>query len=210
MNSSHKLNLLLVLASLFFTACTSTKSTRATSPPPVPLSETASNLKSLFNQHPAPLHIHLTKVSSDGKAKSNNALTAFGLGGATLPLVMNLTDLDIQSSTATESGLDLRCKVYAKVNGLPPWCPRVTGKVDWTSSKTPVVTLPNFYCNWAVIGNVSMTLELRVDKVDLKSKTFKGTYTARFIGTGNAFGKGGYQATLSSANDAKSLKDAKP
>jgi hypothetical protein len=123
-----------------------------------------------------------------------------GLGGLALPLVMELSGLEVQSSTATPTGLELRTKVDAKVNGIPPWCRKVKGSVEWANAAKPSLTLPNFYCNWAVIGNVSMTMTLTVDRVDTANKTFSGKYTVRFVGTRNAFGSGDFQANLVTEN----------
>ena len=136
-----------------------------------------------------------TADQSSRKCKPNQGLSASGVGGPFLPLSMNVAALDIKSIKPAADGFAFSSQVDATVDAIPPLCGTVGGTIK-TGTNTASVQLNNFYCNWAVIGNVSASMKLSIDNIDLSDKTFSGYYRITFYGTGNASGSGYFKGAL--------------
>ncbi len=124
---------------------------------------------------------------STRQCKGSKGLKAVGLGGAFLPLGLEVTSLRITSRSASKNNVKLVTKFQTEVNGIAPKCKDANGQYE---SVTKKLKFKGFYCNWLAIGNVIATFDMDIDRVDLAKKNFSGKYTLRLVGTGNMFGKG--------------------
>ncbi len=128
---------------------------------------------------------------SSGKCKSAKGLRAIGLGGAFIPLGLEVKGFKVTGKTKNAAGTLLTTKFDTVVNGIAPKCKDTSLKVPANARK---LEFKGFYCNWLAIGNVVARVTLDVDKVNVKRKSFSGSYTLRLVGTGNMFGKGKFVA----------------
>ncbi|MEM0895358.1 MAG: hypothetical protein AAGJ79_00630 [Verrucomicrobiota bacterium] len=152
----------------------------------------------LFGQTPPPFTIQLCEADPSIRRCSpgKGGISAAGLGGIALPLVLDVTGIEVLEVQKDARGYSFTSRVDSKVNKIPPVCGKVKGRIIVSDSGTAVIKLSNFYCNWAVIGNVVTNLKLSLDSIDPKSRTFTGYYSLKFNGTGNAAGSGYYRAVV--------------
>lgn len=129
-----------------------------------------------------------------GECKGKRGLGGVGLGGALLPLALEVKSFDILDRSKTGDTWSLQTKFKARVNGIPPACAKTTGTILLSKSKAGELNYRSFYCNWLGIGNVVTKVKLKIDSVDLKGRSFAGSYSVRFNGTGNVFGAGRFRA----------------
>ncbi|MEM1294900.1 MAG: hypothetical protein AAGH89_06010 [Verrucomicrobiota bacterium] len=131
------------------------------------------------------------------RLKEKGGISAKGLGGIALPLVLKVTGIEVIDRKQTATGYSLTTRLKSTVNGIPPACGKVTGTITGGEGGKPfVMEFRNFYCNWAVIGNVVTNLKLSLDQIDVKNNEFSGSYSLKFNGTGNAAGSGYYSARV--------------
>ena len=150
----------------------------------------------LFNSA-SPYKMKFCAADRTSKAcKSDKGLSAFGIGGPIFPLSMNVGELDIKTIKPAASGFAFSSRVGATVDAIPPLCGPVDGTVTTGTNDTASAQLSNFYCNWAVIGNVLASMKLSIDDIDLADKTFTGYYRITFYGTGNASGSGYFKGAI--------------
>jgi hypothetical protein len=124
----------------------------------------------------------------------NKGISATGVGGLFIPLAMRVNGLDIKAVKPSAEGLALEASLDATVDGIPPLCGTVGGKVISRDNNTASVEMSNFYCNWMVIGNVIANADFSIETINLEEKAFTGFYKLTFHGTGNATGSGYYKA----------------
>ncbi len=79
---------------------------------------------------------------------------------------------------------------------MPPLCGTIDGTIASRPNGTASLELSNFYCNWAVIGNVISNVKLSIDDINVSDRSFTGYYRIAFYGTGNATGSGYFKAQL--------------
>lgn len=126
----------------------------------------------------------------DGKG-----VIAQGFGGIFLPLFMEMYGLDIIQSNLDGDIILVRSKIDADINKIAPWCGTVSGRLT-TENAVATLSFSNFYCNWAVIGNVITNIDMSINNLNVTEETFSGYYRITFYGTGNASGSGYYKAAL--------------
>jgi hypothetical protein len=102
--------------------------------------------------------------------------------------------MDVKALKPSADGLALEASLDASVDGIPPICGTVGGKVISRDNNTASVELSNFYCNWMVIGNAITNADFSIDTISLEERTFTGFYKLTFFGTGNVTGSGYYKA----------------
>lgn len=128
---------------------------------------------------------------STRQCKSAKGLKAVGLGGAFIPLGLEVKGFRISNRKSVGNNVQFTSKFNTEVNGIAPKCKDSVSTINVSSGK---LEFKGFYCNWLAIGNVVARVKLEVDRVDVKRKTFSGKYTLRLVGTGNMFGKGYFTA----------------
>lgn len=151
----------------------------------------------LFTESAAPYEIRFCNADKSSKAckTGSDGLSAFGIGGPIFPLSMNVGRLEIKTVGPKDGALAFSSSVGATVDAIPPVCGTVGGTIT-TKGDTASLQLSNFYCNWAVIGNVLASIKLSVDSIDLPDRTFTGYYRITFYGTGNASGSGYFKGRI--------------
>ncbi|MEM9781214.1 MAG: hypothetical protein AAF899_01955 [Pseudomonadota bacterium] len=124
-----------------------------------------------------------------------DSLSAFGVGGLLLPLILEVDGVDITSATRNDEGGWLISSDFdLTVNEIPPLCPDADGTISLSETGTLSLSFDAFYCNWIIIGNVITQIDFMIDMVDTDAQAFTGEYAIQFNGTGNAFGSGYFRA----------------
>ena len=152
-------------------------------------------LTRLFDKKLSPKGFRFCGVDKKtGDCKGKTGIRGAGLGGTVVPLVLDIKSFNILSRKKIGNNLSFKSKFKARVNGIPPACAKTTGTITFSSSKVDELNYKTFYCNWLGVGNVLTKVKLKIDDVDLKTRSFSGKYTVRFNGTGNVFGAGRFKA----------------
>lgn len=128
------------------------------------------------------------------QCKNSKGLKAGGLGGAFIPLGLELKSFRIVNRKTNGNSAQIVSKLDTLVNGIAPKCKNSESTISASSKK---LEFKGFYCNWLAIGNVVANVTLDIQDVDTRRKTFSGKYTIRLVGTGNMFGKGHFIARAS-------------
>jgi hypothetical protein len=126
-------------------------------------------------------------------------LSATGVGGFFLPLIMDLSGIEVSEAALGNEGIDLKTRLVATVSEIAPTCGNVDGRVIMRATNIANLELSDFYCNWMAIGNVITNIKLSIDNIRLNEQSFTGFYSISLYGTGNANGSGYYKAVLQSA-----------
>jgi hypothetical protein len=130
---------------------------------------------------------------------NSKGITATGVGGLLLPilpLTLHVKGMVISKQTRSDDGLAFDARLDATVDAISPLCGTVTGRIMSRENDAVSVQLRNFYCNWAVVGNVLVNANLSIDNIDVKDRVVTGFYKLTFHGTGNAAGSGYYRAVI--------------
>ncbi len=160
------------------------------------VAELAPALASLLGSPDTSVFIFCEAEPDTGECEDvDDGLSALGVGGYALPLLMDLSEMSVQGVTRTEEGWTLKSRFRTRVNGIPPICGRAKGTLRVNDAGTANIEYDRFYCNWVLIGNVLTKVELSIDSVDLEARTFRGYYAVTFNGTGNAGGSGYFRAS---------------
>jgi len=134
-------------------------------------------------------------ASKECKA-DDKGISARGVGGLFLPLTLHVTGMDVKRQNETPDGLAFDASLDAKVDAISPMCGTVGGRIVSRDNNTASVQLRNFYCNWALVGNVIVNADLSIDSIKVREKVVTGFYKLTFHGTGNASGSGYYKAVI--------------
>jgi hypothetical protein len=126
----------------------------------------------------------------------NRGLTATGVGGFILPLVLHVTAIVVNKQSTATDGFSIAASFQSKADGISPLCRTARGQILPRDNDTITVELHNFYCNWVLVGNVVVNADLSIDSVNLKDRMFTGFYKVVLHGTGNAAGSGYYRAVV--------------
>jgi hypothetical protein len=146
----------------------------------------------------APYTITLCEADPSSKEcqKGNQGITATGVGGLFLPLRLYVTAMTVSNHSHSDDGWTIDANVESKVHGIAPTCQTAHGKIRRRDNNALSLQLTNFYCNWAVVGNVIVNADFSIDNINSKDKFFTGFYKVTFYGTGNASGSGYFRAAL--------------
>ena len=128
--------------------------------------------------------------------ESSTGLSAIGVGGIFLPLIMDLSGIKVNNAELVEETIRLKTRLVSTVNKIAPKCGDVVGKINIRTGNIVNIELDNFYCNWMAIGNVVTNIKLSIDGISLKEQSFTGFYSISLHGTGNANGSGYYKALV--------------
>ena len=131
--------------------------------------------------------------------KDSKGIAATGVGGLLLPilpLTLHVRGMEVQRQHQAADGLTFAASLDATVDAIAPLCGTVEGKVISRDNDTASFQLRNFYCNWALVGNVIVNADLSVDSINVKERIVTGFYKLTFHGTGNATGSGYYKAVI--------------
>ncbi|HIC82557.1 MAG TPA: hypothetical protein EYH07_10715 [Kiloniellaceae bacterium] len=154
------------------------------------------SLAALFYADDGPQEFTFCEASPEtGQCEDPDAgLSAVGVGGLFLPLVMDVSGMTIEDRERTAEGWDITSSFDSTVNAIPPICADGDGTIAVDDTGSVIVTFDGFYCNWAVIGNVVTQVSLAIDRIDPNKRSFTGYYALQFNGTGNAGGTGYFKA----------------
>ncbi len=130
--------------------------------------------------------------------KGSEGISATGVGGLFLPLVLHVRGMRVSQARESLLGLEIDASFLSSADGIPPLCATAQGTIFSRDNNTASIQIGNFYCNWLVVGNVLVNADLSIDGIDLKNKTFTGYYRLTFHGTGNVGGSGYYKAAIAS------------
>ena len=161
-------------------------------------------VEQLFAETSVPYRINFCEADPNTKTCPDTDVkpSASGVGGFFLPLAMGLRSLEIEDIQSDNNGtLNFSAKLDAPVNKIQPFCGTVDGKVETRAPQNAKLQMSNFYCNWAVIGNVITNATFSIESIDPVSRSFTGYYKISFYGTGNANGSGYFRAQLDTKND---------
>ena len=150
----------------------------------------------LFGSLAPPYTVKVCEADASTKSctAKNEGISARGVGGLFLPLALRVNGMDVKALKPSPDGLALETSLDATVDGIPPICGTVGGKVISRDNNTASVELSNFYCNWMVIGNAITNADFSIETISLEERTFTGFYKLTFYGTGNVTGSGYYKA----------------
>jgi hypothetical protein len=156
----------------------------------------------LFGLLTPPYSVELCEadVSSGKCTREHRGISAKGVGGLllpVLPLTLYVRGMDVRRQHSSVDGFIFDASLHATVDAIAPMCGTVEGAIISRGNNTASVQLRNFYCNWALVGNVLVNADLSIDSIDLKGKVVTGFYKLTFHGTGNATGSGYYRAVIS-------------
>jgi hypothetical protein len=154
-------------------------------------------LQSVFLDRQQDYRIQLCEADANTKEciKDGSGISARGVGGIFLPLFMDMKGIEVSQARAVDSHIIMTSKLDAEINKISPWCGTVEGKVT-NDNGSAKITLSDFYCNWAGIGNVLTNIDLSIDSINPADKSFTGFYKISFYGTGNATGSGSFKASI--------------
>lgn len=152
----------------------------------------------LFGSLTPPYAVKLCEAERTSRQckEDSEGVSAKGVGGLFLPLVLNVTGMDVRSQRAVDDGMSFDALVKAKVDAIAPHCVTAGGRIVARGNNTASVQFKPFYCNWVVIGNVLVNADFSIDSIDLQHKVVTGFYKLTFHGTGNAAGSGYYKAVI--------------
>lgn len=155
-------------------------------------------IETLFSGLTPPYTVSLCEAepSSGSCTPIGQGISAKGVGGLFLPLSLRVTGMEVRKQRWAANELAFDASLHASVDSLAPMCGTVGGKIISRDNNTASVQLKNFYCNWAVIGNVLVNADLSIDSIDVKDRVVTGFYKLTFHGTGNARGSGYYRAVI--------------
>ena len=131
--------------------------------------------------------------------KESKGIAATGVGGLLLPilpLTLHVRGMEVQRQHQAADGLTFAASLDATVDAIAPLCGTVEGRIISRDNDTASFQLRNFYCNWALVGNVIVNADLSVDSINVKDRIVTGFYRITFHGTGNATGSGYYKAVI--------------
>ena len=154
-----------------------------------------------------PYIIQLCEADPAGKncIQDDGGISASGIGGIGLPLFMDMTGIEVNNLQTEDDAWTFDSKLDAAINKIPSWCGTVDGKITMKSESEAGIAISNFFCNWAVIGNVITNVDLSIDSISSTDRTFTGYYKITFIGTGNSVGSGYYKAVIVPKTDQSKL-----
>jgi hypothetical protein len=134
-----------------------------------------------------PYTVRLCEADPSSKEckKGNEGITATGVGGLILPLTLHVTGMVVSKQNPSAEGWAIDASFQSKVDAVSPLCRTAHGQIVSRDNNTLSVQLGNFYCNWVVIGNVVVNVDLSIEDINLKDKAFTGFYKMTFHGTGN-------------------------
>ena len=135
-------------------------------------------------------------LSSKQCKQASQGITATGVGGLFLPLTLHVKGITVRRQSPSPDGLAFDAVLDAKADAIAPMCGTVGGKIVVRDNNTVSLQFRNFYCNWALVGNVIVNADLSLDNINLQDKVVTGFYKVTFYGTGNASGSGYYRATI--------------
>src|SRR5262249_40456766 len=144
----------------------------------------------LFGSLSPPYTVKLCEAERTSKQckEDSEGVSAKGVGGLFLPLVLNVRGMEIRSQHLAGDGLSFDAAINAKVDAISPRCVTAGGRIVARENNTASVTFKPFYCNWVVIGNVLVNADFSIDSIDVQGKFVTGYYKLTFHGTGNALG----------------------
>jgi hypothetical protein len=155
-------------------------------------------VSSLFLRQAGPYTIVLCdadQVTSEC-IKGEGGLSATGVGGFFLPLIMDLSGIEVDEAVLRKEAIELKTRLISTVSEIAPVCGNVNGKIIMRATNIANLELINFYCNWMAIGNVVTNIKLSIDGIRLNEHSFTGFYSISLYGTGNANGSGYYKAVI--------------
>ena len=155
----------------------------------------------LFGVMTPPYSVQLCEadVASRECKKEHRGISAKGVGGlllTILPLTLYVQGMEVRRQHQSLDGFVFDASLHATVDAISPLCGVVEGTIVSRGNNTASVQLKNFYCNWALVGNVLVNADLSIDSIDLKGRVVTGFYRITFHGTGNATGSGYYRAVI--------------
>ncbi len=161
-------------------------------------------INGLFTLVTAPFKITLCEADKINKSciKEDGGISARGIGGIGLPLFMDMKGIDISKIAAEDDHWTFNSTLDAQINEIPTWCGNVSGEITTHENQTAHIEQANFYCNWAVIGNVLTNIDLAIDSINTTDNSFTGYYKISFIGTGNGAGSGYFKASVVSKSQS--------
>lgn len=152
----------------------------------------------------APYTVKLCEADPSSKQckKDSESISATGVGGLFIPLVLHVHGIGISKEHPSADGLAMNVAFESTADGIPPICASADGKIVLRDNDTALLQASNFYCNWMAVGNVLVNVDMSIDSVDLTNKIFTGYYKLVFHGTGNVSGSGYYRAVIAADTKA--------
>jgi hypothetical protein len=155
----------------------------------------------LFGPMTPPYSVKLCEADPASREckKESKGIAATGVGGLLLPilpLTLHVRGMEVERQARAPDGLTFAASLDATVDAIAPLCGTVEGRIISRDNDTASFQLRNFYCNWAVVGNVIVNADLSVDSINVKDRIVTGFYKITFHGTGNATGSGYYKAVI--------------
>jgi hypothetical protein len=159
----------------------------------------------LFTRLNAPFKITLCEADKISKncLKNEGGISARGFGGIGLPLFLDMTGIELSKIAAEDDIWVFDSTLDAQINEIPTWCGNVSGEISTENNQNAHIEQANFYCNWAVIGNVLTNIDLAIETINSTENSFTGYYKISFIGTGNGAGSGYFKASVVPTEQAK-------
>jgi hypothetical protein len=167
-----------------------------------PQADARQAIAELFGSMTTPYSVKLCEADRSSREckKDEKGIGATGVGGLLLPilpLTLHVRGMEVRRQSPSADGLTFAASLDATVDAIAPLCGTVEGRIVARDNDTASFQLRNFYCNWAVVGNVLVNADLSVDSINVKDRIVTGFYKLTFHGTGNATGSGYYKAILS-------------
>ena len=197
--ASNRSSVLIILLMLTLSACGTTR--RFVDQPPVTVEGAdISPHRAAADLFDADTPYIVTLCEADPASRDcktgSTGISANGVGGLFLPLVLKVSAMTVSSKKSSDDGWAIDAAVQSKADAIPPVCRTAHGQILLRRNDTVTVRLRNFYCNWVVVGNVIVNADFSIDHIDARNHVFNGFYKLSFHGTGNAAGSGYYKAVV--------------
>jgi hypothetical protein len=145
-----------------------------------------------------PLYLSLCTASrsSNECLPGDSGITAQGVGGLFLPLRLHVRGIRVSALQDGADGTTFNGAVDSRVDAIAPLCGSSHGQALYGDDGSLSLHLGKFYCNWALVGNVIVSVDFSIASISVNDRTFTGFYRITFHGTGNAAGSGYFKASV--------------
>ena len=113
-----------------------------------------------------------------------------------IPATLSIDSVELSAIQATSQGWTAQARIKPVVNGVSPWCRsgRISLEVD--SNGRSSTSLSGTWCNWLLIGNITLDMSFSAEEIDPTAGSFSGFYEVHVRGTSNAASSGYLMAKI--------------
>ena len=114
----------------------------------------------------------------------------FGL----MPVTLSVDAIELQNLSAGANGWAGNATLKLKVNGIDLWCRRGNISALINPAGRVETSLDSTFCNWLLLGNAIIEMQLSIEELDLRTRSVACFYTLQAKGTTRAEASGYFMA----------------